>query len=327
MRQNLFNENRVEQRNIFPEKGDFMKKKIIYILTFSFLISILIPITVNADMGPKPSVRIAFKGLENEICYATLLSKTESTGPASAWDGTEENALYNKGDSYTDRFPEYDIWKAFIDYQDSDGYHFLQTAWRIDQTKELAWTYYPPSEFKILLYFPENNVYAVSGIYNRYAFDSYFTVNMEDSLKQNDDPNGNTYIKAYRAYRYTEETVSLFIRIVSTILIEIGIALIFGYRAKKQVFFITGVNTATQIFLNVLLNVINYKNGYLAFIAAYFILELIVFTFETIIYSLFLNRLSERKHKKWLAAVYALVANTASFVAGFALAVMIPGIF
>lgn len=79
-----------------------MKKKMIYILTLTFLISILIPITVSADMGPKPSVRIAFKGLGNEICYGTLLSKTESTGPAFAWDGTEENALYNKNDGYTD---------------------------------------------------------------------------------------------------------------------------------------------------------------------------------------------------------------------------------
>lgn len=304
-----------------------MKKKMIYILTLTFLISILIPITVSADMGPKPSVRIAFKGLGNEICYGTLLSKTESTGPAFAWDGTEENALYNKNDGYTDHFPEYDIWKAFIDYQDSDGYHFLQTVWRIDQTKELAWTYYPPSEFKILLYFPESNVYAVSSIYNRYAFDSYFTVNMEDYLKQNEDLNGNIYIKAYQSYHYTEEVISLSVRIVSTILIEIGIALIFGYRTKKQILFITGINTATQIFLNVLLNVVNYKNGYLAFIAAYFVLELIVFVLEAIVYSLLLNKLSERKHKKWLAAVYALVANTASFVAGFALAVMIPGIF
>ncbi len=304
-----------------------MKNKIIYILALTFLISVLIPTTVSADMGPKPSVRITFKGLGNEICYGTLLSKTESTGPACVWDGTEENALYNKGDSYTESFPEYEIWKAFVDYPDSDGYHFLQTVWRIDQTKELSWSYYPPADFKILLYFSESNTYAVSDICSRYAFDSYFTVNMEDSLKQNEDPNGNIYIKAYSSYRYREEIISLTVRIVSTILIETGIALLFGYRTKKQILFIMGINAVTQIFLNAYLNIVNYESGPFAFIMMYFILELIVFLFETVIDSLFLNKLSEQKHKKWLPAVYAIAANTASFAAGFALAVIIPGIF
>ena len=51
------------------------------------MVVLLFPMTVNADMGPKASVRIQFEHMEDELCYGTLLSKEKSTGPASAWDG------------------------------------------------------------------------------------------------------------------------------------------------------------------------------------------------------------------------------------------------
>lgn len=31
-----------------------------------------------------------------ELCYATLLSSKESTGPSSAWNGREEDARHNE---------------------------------------------------------------------------------------------------------------------------------------------------------------------------------------------------------------------------------------
>ena len=53
------------------------------------MIAVGFPVTVRADMGPKPSVRIRFENMGDELCYGTLLSKTKSTSPASAWDGVE----------------------------------------------------------------------------------------------------------------------------------------------------------------------------------------------------------------------------------------------
>lgn len=53
-----------------------------------------------------------------ETYYGTLLSESMSTGPASAWDGTEADARYPDG--------EYEIWKAFTQYEDTDGFYFLQ---------------------------------------------------------------------------------------------------------------------------------------------------------------------------------------------------------
>ena len=66
-----------------------MKRKL-----FAFLMSIILvmslPITASADIGPKPSVRIQFTGIQGETYYGTLLSERRSTGPSTAWDGYED---------------------------------------------------------------------------------------------------------------------------------------------------------------------------------------------------------------------------------------------
>lgn len=274
------------------------------------LLLALLALPVSADMGPKPSVRMTVTGLEEETCYATLLSKTPSTGPYSAWDGKEENAFYYD-------FP-YEIWKEFAEYRDPDGYYFLQMARQIDPGMKFAWTYYPPKEFKLLLYFPERDEFIVSPPCSRYAFDSYFTVELTEE---------GTLSAPKRSYDYRWELLSLVARIAATILVEIGLALLFGYREKRQLLFLAGMNAVTQILLNVALNTIDYYSGYMAFLFAYVELELLVFALEATLCAILLNRFSERKRHPALAVLYALVANALSFGAGLGLAVVIPGIF
>lgn len=58
-----------------------MKKKIAVLIVLAALLATAVPTAAYADMGPKPSVRIAFAQMGEELCYATLLSKTPSTGP------------------------------------------------------------------------------------------------------------------------------------------------------------------------------------------------------------------------------------------------------
>lgn len=300
------------------------KLKVFFILLLCLLFFAPFPqITASADMGPKPSVRIAFEGLGEETCYGTLLSKNSSTGPSSAWDGDAESGRHKGNDEYYDL--DYEIWSAFVGYADTDGYYFLQEAWRVSETKNIGWTYYPPSSFKILLYFPERNVFAVSGIYERYAFDSYYTVDMTDIRL--DEADSGQRLAAERSYDYTNEILSLLARILATVVIEIAIAWSFGLREKKQLWCLTGVNGATQIVLNVLLNAINYASGQFAFIAAYFLLEIIVFAVEAAVYALFMNRISVKQRRKRVYVGYAFVANAVSFIAGFGIALLIPGIF
>lgn len=294
------------------------------------MVIMIFPITANADMGPKPSVRITFENLGDELCYGTLLSSRESTGPSSAWDGNEEDARHNENPNYSYQTFGYDIWKAFVDYAENDDFYFLQEAWQINETKELAWTYYPPNEFKILLYFPETGEFSVSGVYERYAFDSYFTVNMDGvklSVDYNEELSSDERMNAFKSYNYTVEIVSLVARIIITILIEMAIALLFGFRKKKQLLLLVGVNAATQIILNVLLNVINYNSGELAFVVFYILFEIVVFVIEAILYCTIMKKISETPKKNWFYVLYALIANAVSFGAGFIVAQMLPGIF
>ena len=306
-----------------------IKKMLAMLLCFVMVLTIF-PITASADTGPKPSVRITFENLGDKECWGTLLSSKESTGPSSAWDGNEEDARHNGNENYSYQPFGYDIWKAFIDYDEQDDFYFLQEAWQINETKELAWTYYPPNEFKILLYFPETGEYAVSGVYERYAFDSYFTVNMDGaklSVDYNEELSSDDRLNAYKSYNYGVEVGSLVARIIITIVIEMAIALLFGYREKKQLLLLAGVNSGTQIILNVLLNIINYNSGEMAFVVFYVLFELVVFAIEAILFYHLLNKISVKQKPKWLAVVYALVANAVSFGAGMLIAEWLPGIF
>ena len=303
-----------------------MKRRIGIILLCMILLFTMLPTTAVADIGPKPSVEIQFTGVEEGVTYyATLLSYHKSTGRASAWDG---NPLDSKeGDP---------IWKAFVDYKDSDGYYFLQEYWDCTGKDQFRWGYYPPTPFKVLCYFPETDTYAVSEIYERYAFDTYYKVDLSEV----------SVLKVKKNYDYTWETISLVARIVITILLEMGLALMFGYRHKKQLRFLAAVNIVTQILLNILLNVLNFRIGHWAFVFYYVLLELLVILMESILYVLVLPKMSlsitkdrieavetgkkvsvPKTIQKRYTVIYAVVANVASFAIGLLVARLVPGIF
>lgn len=265
-----------------------------------------------ADIGPKRSVEITFTGTEEEPYYATLLSQEPSTGPHSVWDG--HSAAPDRYDE-----TEQEIWHRFTEYKDADGFYFLQQFWECSKTDSMHWGYYPPETFKILVYFPRQDVFLTSPVYTQYAFDSYFTADLSAASQG--------VFTARKSYDYTWEIISLLCRIVLTILLEIGAALCFGYRQKKQLLLILWVNAATQIALNLALNVINFKNGPWVFTFWFALLELAVFAVEAILYAAFLVPPESRKTGKKRAVIYAFAANAFSFVAGFAIARYIPGIF
>lgn len=309
-----------------------MKKKSIsklsLVLLCAALMSIFFPVTACADMGPKASVNINFENMGDTLCYGTLLSSTETTGPASVWNGEEEFARYKEK---TDYGLEYDIWKKFVEYEDSDGYYFLQEGWLVSETKQITWGYYPPHSFKILLYYPKTDTFVESGIYEKYAFDTYYTVDMTDteinSVEYDKKLSTNERINAYRSYNYTLELLSLAVRIVLTILIETAVGLIFGFRKKNEILLIFTVNTLTQVILNVLLNIINYNEGQMAYTFFYIVLEIAVFALEAAVYCGLLKKNSDKPKKTAFYVIYSLVANAISFGSGLLISHLIPGIF
>lgn len=297
-----------------------MKKRIIS--WFAALLFAALPIfcgtvRVSADMGPKPSTTIDFENMNGEKYYVTLLSESKSSGPYSAYD------WYDTGDKD-------EIWKAFYDYRDSDGFYFLQYYDELTGDGKYRWGYYPPDRFKILLYFPESGTFVVSReIYERYAFDSYYRVDGSAI----DFGTGTVSLievnnMGQKSYKYGLELLSLAARIIITIVLELGIALLFsGFRKKYWIRAILFTNLATQILLNAGLNAAAYFGGPREGLFAYIVLEFGVIIVEYAVYSVVNKRASDEDQKGGLLFAYACFANLVSFFAGFGIAKIIPGIF
>ena len=268
------------------------------------LLCVALTIPAMADMGPKPTVSVSFV-YDHELWeknhlttyYVTLLAEETGTGPYDVnnhWEGSG--------------IPEI-IWNAFSDYKDPDGYHFLGYVEECTATDRFTWGYMPPKRFKVLAYFPEADAYMSSlEPVARYAFDSYFV--------DREDLGGEPHFVLEQNYGFGLQAAGFLFRLALTILIEMLVALAFGYRSKKQLLIILAVNTVTQIILNGLLMANGFQPGIL-YVITYGGFELLVFLIEAVIYCLALDRAAEKKPNAVRACVYAAAANLLSFWVGY----------
>jgi hypothetical protein len=112
------------------------------------------------------------------------------------------------------------------------------------------------------------------------------------------------------------------IRVVLTLAIELLIALAFGYRAKKQLIFITIVNIVTQLLMSAVLVFFRHEAGFFLSAVSYVLMEFVIFTIEAVLYAIFLKSLSPKPISRAVTVLYAFLANIASCVVG-----LISGIF
>lgn len=315
------------------------------------------PMKASADTGPKPSVSVTFENMGDELCYGTLLSKTPSTGPAEAWDGTEDGKYFFNGADET-------VWRAFVEFKDEDGFYFLQWFWRADEKKTLNWRYYPPQTFKILLYYPDratesgaadnsaggatrdsktsaaSGAFCVSDVLKRYAFHSYYFVDMRNV--QSETIGTIAKISATQGYDYSAEILGFFVRFIITLGVETLLALAFGLRTKRAFLTVLAANGATQVALNILLNVQMHFNNVYGVLPLYFFAELFVFVAEAALYCFILGKrknggengsADENGGKAAIAyskkrlILYAFTANLVSFCIGLPLAILLPAVF
>lgn len=311
----------------------------------------------SADTGPKPSVRVTFENMGDELCYGTLLSKTPSTGPAGAWDGTEDGKPIFNGANET-------VWRAFTEFKDEDGFYFLQWFRRADENKALNWTYYPPQTFKILLYYPDratksgaadnsaggatrdskttaaSGAFCVSDVLKRYAFHSYYFVDMRNV--QSETIGTIAKISVTQGYDYSAEILGFFVRFIITLGVETLLALAFGLRTKRAFLTVLAANGATQVALNILLNVQMHFNNVYGVLPLYFFAELFVFVAEAALYCFIFGKrknggengsADENGGKAAIAyskkrlILYAFTANLVSFCIGLPLAILLPAVF
>ena len=245
---------------------------------------------VQADIGPKPSVTLFIDGVdENKTYYVTLLARQEHFGP---WSRIESEGNAEESEDF----------RIFAAYQDPDGFFFAGQH-SLLENGTYTWSYYPPDVFKIAIYCLEDKTLLVSDIYERTAFDSCFRVSYDKSGLQvaEEDHLGRSILSG-------------FLRAAATILIELFLAYLFGYRKKKQVLIIVITNLITQLFLNLFLVLCDYYGGLLVWLLMFFLGELIVIIIEEIVYMLGFKGVK----KGWLF-FYGLLANLLSAALTFIL--------
>ncbi len=271
-------------------------KKVILFLVVGFLL-IITPL-VGADFGPKESLTINFTNYSDTM-YVTIISNNVYYGPhipINEDSNADEIAHYKE--IYASEVPD-EVFYAFLDYVSDDyslGYHII----KITETYRCG--YYPPNNFKVLIYDTSDASFMVSDVYEQYAFSSYYTVDLS-----------RDGIILVNSYDYARETIYLIIRIIVTIILEILVAILFRIKGKRNYIIIIITNVVTQVLLNVGLNVVTYFNSF--FIFEFLLLlfaECIVFVVEFLIYMFTLKDTSNSK-----AVLYALAANVLSAVTGF----------
>lgn len=265
-------------------KKIFWNVLMIFVLFSSFITP------VHADSGPKPSVTIEFKGIDEEY-YVTLLSKEDGSGP---W--------YKQDEYYEDDAERKSIWENFNNYEDE--YYFIGYFEECTKTHSFHWTYYPPETFKVLIYFPNSDSFIESEISERYAFDSYYRFNME-----------NNEITIIRFYNYAKEIVSFVARVCITLAIELLFAYIFSLTKKEHTKVIVLTNIVTQVFLNVGLNIIILLWGYV-------FLEAMIIVIEGLSYKYFIKDV-----KSGTIWRYAVISNILSFIFGAMMSASFPALF
>lgn len=286
-----------------------MKKlRILTALIVSTMLFLSAAMNASADFGSKPYINVIFTNTGGERYYSTFLAP--STAP---W---ESHAVTEK-DLGTEWFAglneeEQDAMRSFVEYPAPEGYSPFRYLLSDSSEPSLRWSYMPPDEFIVVVYFPESGRTIGSDICHTYAFGSIFTADLSGQ-EINVDSRQNIVVEP--SYQVGTWLLEFAARALITIAVELVVALIFGYWEKRTLLFFTIVNLATQILLNIILSLANINYGFLIFLFAYLIGEIAVVTFEAVLYGNIIGKYS--RHSGTVRAVfYAICANLASLFAG-----------
>ena len=312
----------------------------------ALLIAVLLLCCVAfADTGPKPSAAFTFTGMPDEDYYVTMLAEVDHYGP---------HRIYQEGDDLPYVLeagrddPAYPAWQKFVDYKDADGYYFLDDLFdQCHGNDEASWHYYPPERFKLLLYFPESDIFLCSTVTERYAFDSVYRLDLggkspaEIAALTLTDPNGDPLpsgrddetaigeVTLDKSDGTHQQIIGFFGRLGITLVIELALAWGWKYRKGSQLLFIGIVNLITQCLLNVALLYWGAQETIRGFIIFWYVLlELAVTGIEAAAYAYLLPGTDHReKSVRRHAAMYAIAANVLSFLGGLALSEVFPFLF
>ncbi len=287
-----------------------MKKYVYSLIFLTLLFSLVGTKEVQADFGPKRSLNIIVVGVDEPYSLDLLVDDGETVF------FTPEELEYHTLHYYLDTFPS-----ILNGYEDEDGFkshHLYSSIVNISRTsysitsQEFELNYHPPHSFKIVLV-TENDVLIISEIIILVAFNSYVTLDLSNDDTSFSQSNVGTVTgNLDEAIFHIETAIHTALRIIFTVLIEIGILFAFKYRKKKSFVIVTSTNIITQLIISLIVISAAYYGGVLFAVILLILLEICVFIVEGITYILFL-----KEQSKMTALAYTIIANLGSLAIGF----------
>ena len=276
-----------------------LKKKIKWLVSVLFLFTLLFsfalqPKVAYADMGPKPASYITIKGVEGE--YVACFAAKSASGPNYDYDNWLKNDY-----KYVDYNP-------IMEYKDADGFRWITRYYECEGETEISFTYYCPSEYKIVIYQNGELLIATKPL-EMYAFSTYYEIDFSNATVTTPEQ-----IQVKSSYDYLGEILNLLVRIILTLGIEIGLFYLFRLYTKRNFTVVLVVNLITQIFLNVAVNVVHFTSGALSAMLLLVALEFAILIVVFIAYQILF-----KDKKRWKILLYPLLANALSFACGFIL--------
>lgn len=294
-------------------------KKLTTALILICVLAISVTQSVSADFGPKASLKITILGLEKDTYKVDVLSE-EMLGSNTINEPIENLQWY----SYFDEYPEELVgfgYHGLFSYTLYNGIGSIRQTDNKQLTQEYQLNYHPPQTFRIVVVTNDGTI-IISDLITRIAFDTVLEWDLREvsttSFSVDEGKiSGNIGIGYEDNYTVSPKFIWTSVwrtiyRVVITLIIEIGILFLFKYRQRETYIKVGIANLITQITLSALVIVSTNGIGILGAIASLLFLEIFVFTAEIIYYSIYL-----KEKTPGMAAIYAVVANTASLIIGF----------
>lgn len=279
-------------------RGQLSNMKNRFVIFFlTALLILFIPVTVYADMGPKPCIYVTFENVGDKTIYASLYATEGGPSPVSFGDWKE--------------VPE-DIKDIFLNYSAKESARFVEDIWIINKENPvLDCGYIPPRKYKLVAYIPDENKMVESDIYTRQKFEEKYIADF--SSIQSD---GKVTLES-EPYDWLSSGLSIAIRVVLTAFIEIAIAFLFKIKGKKSILVLVITNVVTQMFLNVSIALVEYRYGAgFQSLFDFFIIEIMIFFIEAFVYAKALKKTNKPPVAPATAVVYAFVANFITLLVG-----------
>ncbi|BCR36187.1 hypothetical protein [Mariniplasma anaerobium] len=287
-----------------------MGKRIISFLVITFILFSFLALDINADMGPKSTIDIEIIGVDQPYYFDVLIYESNDIEILDLFDLANEI----EGNYYQDDYPS-DILNG---YQDEDGF-VSRTLYngipailsKPDDSKEIYHVGYfsAPKTFKIVIILDDDTM-ITSKIIDRKLFQSTMTYDLSDvDLSFNQQDVG----VLTESIPYTHVSISLLIRVIITVGVELLILFAYNYRRKESYMIVGLTNLVTQTLLTVFMAIGFYAWGsFFGLLGVLILGEILVFITEILLYGYVL-----KEHSRSKAMGYAFIANVITLILTF----------